>query len=324
MSALGSRWAVVATVDEPPVLVQCFAAWHLALGAAQVFLYFDRPDDPAADLLAQMAGVTVVRCDARYWAGARPARHQVRQTRNANHAYACSGADWLLHCDADEFLWTRGDVAPALALCGHDCDAAIVPVAERVYHGAGGDIFAGVFRRPFAGTPARGAALFGPDYALTGRGLTGHAQGKVFVRTGRDLVVAVHRPRPRADLQLCPMIGVDLLHFDGLTPLQWVLKLWRKAADHARGGIAPSPHRQAQMDALAIDHTRGVALHDRLKRGDHALLAALRRRNLLLAPRFDPAASLPKRPDLSPRSYDRALRARYGADFPAFIWPDWT
>lgn len=324
MSAFGSRWAVVATVDEPPVLVQCFAAWHLALGAAQVFLYFDRPDDPAADLLAQMAGVSVLRCDARYWAGARPARHQIRQTRNANHAYARCTADWLLHCDADEFLWPDGDVAAALALCGADCDAASVPVAERVYHGTGGDIFAGVFRRPFAGPPARGAALFGADYALTGRGLTGHAHGKAFARARRDLVLSIHRPRPRAGLQVQPIAGVALLHFDGLTPLQWVLKLWRKAADHARGGIAPSPHRQAQLDALAADHGVGWALHDRLKRADPALLAALRRRDLLLAPPFAPAAVLPQPPDLSPQAYDRTLRARYGADFPAFVWPEWT
>jgi hypothetical protein len=324
MSDVLTRWAVVATVDEPCVLVQCFTAWHLALGAAEVFLYFDRPDDPAADLMESWSNVRVQRCDQAHWGAARPIRQEIRQTRNANDAYAQFGGDWLLHCDADEFLCPDHDIPTALASVDPDCDAAIVAVAERMYHGTGAGIFAGTFRKPFAGSAARGLTVFGGDYALTGRGLTGHALGKVMVRGGRDLGLSIHRPKPQPNLQMQPLGGVTLLHFDGLTPLQWVVKLYRRAVEQRHGGMPPSPHRQAQIDAILADPARALALHDRLKRPDPALLANLQRHNLVLNPRFDPAALLTPPPDVSVQAYDLALRARFEPAFRDWPWQAWT
>ena len=312
MNKATPSWAVVATVDEPAVLMQAFAAWHLALGAARVSLFFDRPDDPAADLLEGVPGVEVFRCGADHWQGHRPAKHQVRQVHNANLIYHSCRSDWLLHCDADEYLWVAGGIQSALTALDPATDAAVVEVAERVYlpDQTATSIFAGAFRRPFMGTDRKGLAVFGPDYLLTRRGLTGHSHGKAFVRCGRPVKMWIHRPRAPEPLVFQTLPKVTLLHFDGLTPTHWVEKLVRKAdAFHHHGGMVPGPHRQAQIDALLSDASGGYLLHDRLKRVGGKVLRNLQSQGLLLQADFDPTPYLPHGSDLSSTAFDRHMRA---------------
>jgi hypothetical protein len=311
MTGVPASWAVVATVDEPPALVQAFAAWHLALGAEKVTLCFDRPDDPAADLLEGVAGVQVIRCGTGHWQGSRPAKQEIRQVRNATQIYGTCQADWMLHCDADEFLWPAGAVGAALADLPSEVDCAIVSVAERVYlpDTPAGSVFDGAFRRPSAGTAA--------DALLTRRGLTGHAHGKALTRTRRGLGISIHRPKRQAGLRMQDLSGVELLHFDGLTPLQWVFKLLRRADDFAlRGGMAPSPHRQAQIDAILADPAAAMRVHDRLKRLTPSRQATLARKGLLLTATVDPSAVMLDKADLSPAAFDDWLLRTHAADFP--------
>lgn len=301
-------WAVVATVDEPPALVQAFVAWYLTLGADAVFLYFDRPDDPVADLFGGVEQVNIVRCDAAYWAAggkARPDKHQVRQVRNATDAYRQCDAAWLLHCDADEFLVPDVPVADVLAAVESATDGLVVPVAERIFATAqeGDTVFTGPFRRP-----AKSDRM---DDGFTRRGLTGHALGKAFARCGRRMNISVHRPkRGGEDVRLALASELELLHFDGLTPLYWVYKLLRKAdALMYHDGMVPSPHRQVQMEKVVGNPKAAFALHDRLKRPDATLLGRLRARNLISDPPFAPedaiAGVFPDAAvDLSPAAFD--------------------
>ncbi len=293
-------WAVVATVDEPPALVQAFVAWHLSLGATEVFLYFDRPDDPAQSLFVDLPQVSVTVCDDGYWQAIskiRPHRHQVRQMRNARQAYQRTGSDWLLHADADEFVWPDRPVAEVLAQADPAIEALMVPVAERIFTGDLPDqmVLEGPFRRPFSGGPKAGRKRYGPGFDMTHRGLTGHSLGKSFVRAGRDLNMSIHRPRPRDKDENLARVwapALTLLHFDGLTPLHWIYKLTRMAeALVNRDGMPPSPHRRAQADALLIDPEGATALHDLLKVADDALTAKLDADDLLVAPPFDPSVA---------------------------------
>ena len=292
-------WAVVATVDEPPALIQTFLAWHLSLGAAEVHLYFDRADDPAAALCDGLPGVFVTICDDAYWAQTgkpRPARHQVRQVRNARHASQRTEADWLLHIDADEFLWAEEPVSTCLSRGDQTLDAVVAPVAERFYDtgsiASAVTVLEGPFRKPFADGARQGRAMFGPDYDLTLRGLTGHVQGKSFVRRARKLNISIHRPGG-ADLRIETCAGITLLHFDGLTSLHWVYKLLRKAdAFLNRAGMPPSRHRQRQIDAVLQTASGALGLHDRLKCLPPEITAQLRTENLYISPQFDPLASV--------------------------------
>lgn len=295
MSIDAPSWAVVATVDEPLALVQAFVAWHLHLDAAQVMLYFDRPDDPVASALQTIANVQVIRCDGAHWQGRRPSKHEVRQAHNATQAYRACQADWLLHCDADEYLSGPGKISAALRAIAPPTDCAIVPVAERVYlpDTRALSIFDGAFRRPFTGDAKAGQALFGPDYALTRGGLAGHAHGKAFTRTGRDLEISIHRPKAKHALKTALIAGVELLHFDGLTPQHWLRKLRLRAEMIAHhGGMAPSPHRRAQINAIMGDPTGGIQVHDRVKCLTPETVKVLTRHGLLMTAPFNPALAI--------------------------------
>ncbi|MDX8351774.1 glycosyltransferase family 2 protein [Cognatiyoonia sp. IB215182] len=299
MKAQTCSWAVVATLDEPPILVAAFVAWHLSLGASEMHLYFDRPDDPTADLVAAIPQVQVTRCDAAFWktlGKRRPDKHQLRQVLNAGDAFAATQADWLLHCDGDEFLWPVSSVAASLDRAGAEAHCLITPVAERFYVNdtADASIFAGSFRRPFAGNPAMGRALFGRGYAMTQRGLTGHAIGKSFLRRGAKAAPSIHRPKQKgADVPSEQAQDLTLLHFDGLTPAHWAFKILRKAdavANH--GGMPPTRHRQRQINAVLAAPEDAMAIHDRLKRPDAMAQQHLADNALLLEPDFVPEATM--------------------------------
>jgi hypothetical protein len=321
MSDAKPTWAVVATVDEPPAVVQALVAWHLSLGADAIYLYFDRPDDPAADICAHLDQVRITRCDAAHWAAfgrKRPPRHELRQVSNARHAYAAATADWVLHIDADEFVWCRGDVTSCLADVPDACEAVTFPVAERVHTGPATTVFEGVFRLPFAQPAKVGRAIFGPSYDLTYRGLTGHAQGKAFSRAGRSLRLSIHRPRPhereaKLAIHRFPADRMVLLHFEGLTRQQWIFKVLRmaQALEHD-DGMPPSAHRAGQAAAVLEDPDAAGVLHDLLKTADAARLRTLAAHGLLLQLPFDPLDAIARFfpdafADLSPGAIDRWL-----------------
>ncbi|WP_247226302.1 glycosyltransferase family 2 protein [Yoonia sp. F2084L] len=298
-----ATWAVVATVDEPPALVQAFVAWYLSLGAAHVFVYCDRPNDPVQTMLAELPQVTFVACDDAHWlrvGKSRPRRHEVRQVRNAQDAYLRTDADWLLHCDADEFLFADTVVGSHLAAVSDDTDCLVLSVAERVHRPSDtlASIFEGAFRRPFRDAADRGREVFGPDFDLTYRGLTGHAQGKAFVRTDRPMQMSIHRPRSRgADqdiaLERAQVDRLELLHFEGLTPAYWAFKLTRMIeALQERDGMPPSQHRRKQADALIAAPDQAADLYRRLKCPDAATIDVLERLRLWATPTFDPASAV--------------------------------
>lgn len=319
-------WAVVATVDENPAVVQAFLAWHLSQGAAHVFLYCDRPGDPVQEIVAHLTQVTVIACDDAHWSRIgknRPHRHQVRQVRNARDAYTRTDADWLVHIDADEFLWSQTPIAQHLSAVSDTADCLVVPVAERVHLTSAKDksIFGGAFRRPYLSSVTKGRAVFGPDYSMTYKGLTGHAQGKVFVRTGRPLWLSIHRARSTdRDYEVASVRAdraqLELLHFDWLTPLQWTFKLARMA--HAlvtERGMAPSPHRRKQANALLADPDKAAEIYRRLKTADETQQALLQSHDLWAAPAFDPTPALRQWfPDqvinLAPDAVDEWLRSQ--------------
>ncbi len=100
-------WGLVTTVKAPPEKVLAFVAHHLSLGCARIWLYFDDPEDPAFDAIADLPHVTAVRCDAEHWEKlrTRPERHQNRQVKNAQATWKACRLPWLGHIDVDEFLW---------------------------------------------------------------------------------------------------------------------------------------------------------------------------------------------------------------------------
>ncbi|WP_341862718.1 glycosyltransferase family 2 protein [Gymnodinialimonas sp. 57CJ19] len=230
------RWGIVATVAEPAPLVMAFVAHHLSLGASEIHIYLDDPHDPVADILEWLPPVHVTRCDMGYWRNTvtwKPKRHNNRQSANATHAQRQCKVPFLLHCDADEFLRPRSDIAAQLAeVPEHLTWTKIFNLERAMVRGAAQtSIFEGVFKVFYQGqssTPLRTSDM-------TPMGFTGHAAGKPFVRTKIGMNIGIHVPRhghikARVVPPHYPADQVELVHFDGMTPLHWAAKFVRQAA----------------------------------------------------------------------------------------------
>lgn len=116
-------WGVIATAKAPAREILNFAAHHLELGADQVTIYLDTPNDSASLAMQDHPACRCILTDDAYWQAKsyRPVKHQVRQQLNATHCLSNSNCvDWLAHIDIDEFLWPIG--APVATQLGdlHD------------------------------------------------------------------------------------------------------------------------------------------------------------------------------------------------------------
>ncbi|WP_103259051.1 glycosyltransferase family 2 protein [Tabrizicola aquatica] len=109
-------WGLVATVKAPKEKVLAWAAHHLSIGAAHLWIYFDNPDDPTHAALQGHPQITATLCDAAYWGKRpRPDQHQNRQGRNARHAYTRARTAWMGHIDVDEFIQADRPLGEMLA-----------------------------------------------------------------------------------------------------------------------------------------------------------------------------------------------------------------
>lgn len=316
------RWGIVATVAEPAPLIMAFVAHHLALGASEIHIYLDNPDDPVGDLLAWLTPVHVTRCDRDYWIDLmqwRPKQTVNRQSANATHARKACGVAYLLHCDADEFLRPKSQVAAQLAEMPEDRKWMKVFNLERAFVLGVPQVslFDGVFKVHYQqreGTPLRTSEM-------TPFGFTGHAAGKPFVRTKHALNIGIHVPRfghikSRRVPPHHPADQIELVHFDGMTPLHWAAKFVRQAAFNPEQLVRSTPHRIAQCQRIfaSLDDPDALrALYDEVNGYASAEVEALEDDGYMTRDTFDLAPALAsvfpgQDVDLSAAAFDETLR----------------
>jgi hypothetical protein len=148
-----ATWGVCATVNERPEVLEVFAAHYRAIGAAEIFLFFDQPDETLMASLARTGGVTCLASIPLPDVEGKPAPHEDRQKNNFRHALTeLARSDWLGHVDADELLVPIGDqpyfAAFLAGIAGNYKSVKIAP-AEAVF-GPGNTI-----EQPFGATYAR-------------------------------------------------------------------------------------------------------------------------------------------------------------------------
>jgi len=175
---------------------------------------------------------------------------------------------------------------------------------------------------PFTGKLSLNRPLMGTNTRFTSRGLAGHTTVKTLMRTGRGIGVGIHLPDDFENLAIMECQSARLLHFDGLTPLHWLVKRLRYAAlPHADKKVTTDSYRWAQIAELR--NMRALWEARRFQRRLTALrperIAQLEALRLLeRADGFDPAgalaAILPGREvDLSVKRFNRRLKRRDAA-----------
>jgi hypothetical protein len=221
----GVTWGLTATILAPADDILAFAAHHLNAGAHRLYLFLDAACPDAMPHLLAHPQINVTLCDAAHWNainGGRPARHQVRQTCNATHAYHHAGeVDWLIHMDVDEFLIADPTVATHLA--GVGAGTSVVRVRPMEQLSGDGTAFKG-FIPPGPARDKTVCALY-PTYGdYVKGGFLSHLAGKVLVRTGMpDITVKIHNAFQHGEeMKGADMLpGLDLAHAHARTWEDW-------------------------------------------------------------------------------------------------------
>lgn len=322
-------WGTVSTINEPLAVTLTFVAHHLTAGAKEVHLYLDEDNPETVAALRSLERVHVEVCDREYWRREfdikPPKTHQRRQSLNATRSYRTCNVDYLLHLDADEFLWQFRPLEQELSSIEEGFYLNI-PNVERVYLDDVPEdgMYSKWFRRS---AKQRGVLLaeFASDKAgLTRNGLTGHCAGKSVTPTGCGYQIGIHRPRfpgrrPWSFPEYRQSRSSVILHFEGLTPLGWAYKRLRKA--HFVRVLETHPiveATKAQIEAMGGGGLEaGLALHRRLQVLDAEFCKRLAKENLLLEVGFDPEKALQQwfegiTLDLSAAAYDRWILQHQG------------
>jgi hypothetical protein len=223
-----TTWGIVATVKAPEEQLLAFVAYHLALGAARIWIYFDDPADPAYARIAKLPKVKATCCTDLYWSfhRGRHAKLHNRQIVNAIHAQGKCRLDWLCHIDSDEFLYAQRPVAEILAEVPAEIPNLLMDTFEAIHDPTLQDdiLTARHFRGPLGpAVPELQAAIFGPVADVVAKGNLGHTIGKSFCRTGLPGVKLglheVFRNRVAVKRPFHPDLRV--LHFHAHDPVAW-------------------------------------------------------------------------------------------------------
>lgn len=232
---LGPTWATVTTLKEPPERVKAFVAQHLYLGASEIWLYFDDPDDPSIPLVEKLPQVRVVRCTPEHKAiyGNKAGTHEGRQKANANHAYRLTKANWMIHLDADEMVDADRPIGSLLAAAAEDvlrlAPYEAMHFGKSAVNGRPAYYFRGALPDNERGIAAAERA-YGRFAGTLAGGMLSHVAGKYFVRTGLpDALLSIHAPymgEKRA--KAAQAEGARLLHFHGHDYDEWRAHLDRR------------------------------------------------------------------------------------------------
>ena len=261
-----ASFSTVSLMRETPDVVRRFAAFYHAAGADEIFVYHDG-DAPKLRGL-DIPGLVLIEADDAFWAqllGARPPALEARQSAVAQDALRRCRSDWLLVCDADEFVFGDRPIAAFLDAIPAGQDSVAVATAEAVW--GPGD----ALDTPFGSTHFRvmwrrhklwkglGGLVYGRPIARHMQfGLTGHVSGKQFLRTGRTYSwirnhsaerdgKGVTRPAWTIDPSLA---GMYVGHYDAIGLARWRQK-WRQRIERDTIAENMTASRQAQMRMIA-------------------------------------------------------------------------
>ncbi len=264
-----TTFSIVCLANEDNKILQTFLDYYLRIGATEIALFVDRAEDGMPVSLEhfnaqQRDRILLTYCDDGYWRAVgtpRPTMLEDRQRAVFNAYFKQCKQDWLLVCDADEFLVSPEPLAEVLEHVPDDVASVTFPPIEAIW-GPGDDIDKAYgnswFRAPFsdAATWAReGRSLYGLErLVMSRRGTLGHDDGKSMTRTNGaatrlDLHWAVAgRTQVSVPSAQCgaPLASVRLVHFDAIDFARWRKKFRRRGGWRGANGGRGSRRRIRQ------------------------------------------------------------------------------
>lgn len=116
-----ARVCIITTVRDPGVCLESFIRYHLALGIAHIYIFFDAPEDPAIQVALQFSDVTAIPNDEALQVqqalgnvlypkygphvGYEVMARQILNVETAIQLALDQGMDWILHIDGDELFY---------------------------------------------------------------------------------------------------------------------------------------------------------------------------------------------------------------------------
>jgi hypothetical protein len=255
-------WSVVSLIRAPEEYVSQFVSHYLRMGAERIFVFLDDPNMASIGPQQHDQRLEAAVCDEAFWAenGGRPIAIESRQGRIVRRAQQECATEWLLHVDVDELLFSTESVEARLATLEPDVFSALVRPIEAIYERVPErpeEVFA---TRWFKRNTQIGDVLrnvYGDISGLSRGGLFGHVHGKSFFRAAVPIKhFSVHEPRPHAaNMKVgVPLTGMELLHYDAMTPDVWKEKFSRRLSGQlVAQGMAPKRIAQLQTIAASID-----------------------------------------------------------------------
>jgi hypothetical protein len=293
---------VIATVRSPVNELMEFVRYHLAAGVGEMLLFFDDPNDTAADAVAGLPGVVLMRCDAAYWHARRmdrPTAIENRQIVNVNFGMTIArshGFDWIAHIDSDELLFAHNDIGTVLT----GCSANVIrfpmkeAVAEQDYYGSRFEAtlfkeqLTAAGKKKLAAIPAAVVAgiLFEGEY------FRGHSASKVAVRLNSAIeLMGIHGPQRPQRMPELRTEQITLLHYDCIGIDDWKRK-WSRRIDATGTATEMRSARNKQLELFKQAYGNEAserALYSRLHKVSEHQKALLMTLGLLTVVSLEPA-----------------------------------
>lgn len=263
-----NKVCTISTIKAPLSETLMFVNYHLNIGIDQIIIFFDDPNDAAADYLKDYRGVTCVRCDDSYWeqyGGLRPLAIEDRQVVNNNNGLEMAksrGFQWAIFIDNDELVYPVGDLKTILSDSRADVIRFTIheAISEEEYYD---NIYVpALFKKPARSLQIRAAMLLGCKRAFFEGGyFRGHLDSKVAVRVNADIkIMGIHGPSSTGEgviKKITPQ--VKLLHYDWVGIDSWKTKWLGRMNVSAVKGLRGIRKSQLELFAKAL-HKDGEEL----------------------------------------------------------------
>lgn len=236
-------FSVCVMAREEGAVLQRFVDHYTRAGASRIFLYFDGTQDEAQAACQEFANndlVTLQVCDKEFWGEMFPDQEKVLLDPKLicvfRRSIELNDSDWILFCDADEFVVGRAPLGEVLAQVPSEIHGVRLLNTEAVW-GQSDDVhepFGCTYeRRRFPPKKVIRRAIlpfltYGMDGFVLKRGLAGHVQGKHLIRKG-VVPERMSSHSSTADGQRASLLwktvqntrGLRIVHFDAIGFERW-------------------------------------------------------------------------------------------------------